>query len=267
MSSSNFVTRENINMLWEIIIDHDRELVIKLNDSQLNSLREKYIKQINTFYAREKEVTQSLIEMNKKFISQMISQIDYQKPKKLDLSKLSPINDPLLVTAEELHADKVDAFEKELARKKNEFDNALNVVIPNPPKFSDDKIDKPIGEMEELIARTLAERNFQINQINQNANKEDAERWLKGENTSIKEAIRPDLTQKKQISWGENIEFTISEPSSEQINDDIFSKLKKVETGTSSNNDIEEIKRYMINVNDRLNSLENLMKVLINKIK
>jgi hypothetical protein len=48
-------------------------------------------------------------------------------------------------------------------------------------------MDEPIGgNMAELISRTLAQRNFEMDQIHKNTNKSDVENWLKPAETSIK---------------------------------------------------------------------------------
>jgi hypothetical protein len=57
--------------------------------------------------------------------------------------------------------------------------------IPEKPKFADD-MDKPISEMEDLIAKTLAQRNFDISQIQMNIDKEKVDNFLKAQDTSIK---------------------------------------------------------------------------------
>jgi hypothetical protein len=67
---------------------------------------------------------------------------------------------------EDIHAERLNAFEKGLAEKKNDFLSAMTVSVPEIPKFSDNSLDEPIGgAMEELIARTLAQRNFEIESI------------------------------------------------------------------------------------------------------
>lgn len=63
----------------------------------------------------------------------------------------------------------------------------MSVPIPEAPKFSDAELDKPIGSaMDELIARTLAQRNFEIENIHKSANKNEVEKWLKPAETSVK---------------------------------------------------------------------------------
>ena len=61
----------------------------------------------------------------------------------------------------------------------------MTLHVPEKPAFNDE-LDKPIGEMEDLIARTLAQRNFDIEQIQQNVDKEKVKSFLTSQDTSIK---------------------------------------------------------------------------------
>jgi len=66
----------------------------------------------------------------------------------------------------------------------------MTVPVPEIPKFGD-QLDKPIGSaMDELIAKTLAERNYDVQMIQkQNANGvANVEQFLKGQETSVKAA-------------------------------------------------------------------------------
>ena len=81
----------------------------------------------------------------------------------------------------------MNAFEKSLAEKQNDFNSAMTISVPEAPNFNDGKLDEPIGgSMSELIARTLAQRNFDMEEIHRGANKEDVAKWLKPKETSTK---------------------------------------------------------------------------------
>ena len=127
-------------------------------------------------------------------------------------------------------------FEKDLAKKQNEFISAMNVPVPEAPNFSDNKKDEPIGEMASILAQTIAQRNYDIDQLHNNVNKGEVEKWIKGENTSTKyikidkENIVLEKNElidlnvpKKQISWGPDTEI-------ESESSNIFSKLKQIST-------------------------------------
>ena len=91
------------------------------------------------------------------------------------------------ITAEELHAERIGEFEKQLSQKQNEFSSLMIQEKPEELNFSDVK-DSPIGsEMEQLIARTLQQRNFDIEQIHsQNTSTPTSTSWLSSKETSLK---------------------------------------------------------------------------------
>jgi hypothetical protein len=190
----DFITTENIEMLWEIILDDIKDGV-KTPD-RISHARSFFINQARIFFEREKTIKQNLMQMNKKFIGQIMTSFNNVKmqppqtpqnqnfqPQKINISNKEPSG----FTIEDLHSERLSAFEKSLTEKKNDFMNAMSVPIPEAPKFSDAEMDKPIGSaMDELIARTLAQRNFEIENIHKSANKEDVEKWLKSAKTSVK---------------------------------------------------------------------------------
>jgi len=248
-----FITRENIEMLWEIILDDIKE---HLNSQEkVTHARNFFINQARAFFEREKKVQQNLMQMNKKFIGQIMTSFkqqpqQLQQQQKINISNKEPTN----FTIEDLHSERLSAFEKSLAEKKNDFMNSMSVPVPEAPKFGDAELDKPIGgAMDELIARTLAQRNFDIENIHKSVNKNEIEKWLKPTETSLKsEKIQdsenskvkmeqkqlqyqyvnqqtPKLIQigpvlektEKTVTWGQNLEYESTTRDLNGINLDI----------------------------------------------
>jgi hypothetical protein len=251
MDPIEFITTENVEMLWEIIED--------MNNQQINlqGLREKFIQEVKRHYDKEKKNKIDLMKVNKEFIG-IFSQSLKTKP------IISQKNN--LVTFEEIHEDRISQFEKDLQLKKTDFQESMTLKIPEQPKFNDNSMDKPIKEMEELIAKTLAQRNFEIEQINQTIDKKEVEKWLKGEETSIKEPMKRESIQepkgrefkyikigepiekndlfnikstplpKKSISWNPNLDNNNLDNNLDNNNhdDSIFAKLKSSSISRSS---------------------------------
>lgn len=284
-------------MIWEIILD-DIKPRLK-SQEQFSHARGVFINQARLFFEREKNVSQNLMEMNKKFISLIMNsfnsnrQHSFQSPPTKQLFK-----------AEDIQADRLNAFEKGLAEKKNDFLNAITVPVPEAPRFSDSSRDEPIGgAMGELIARTLAQRNFEVETFHKTANKEDVEKWLKPAETSVKvekvqqnqqtasqleekqkqyqynqpapkfiqigEELPLAPTSKKQISWGENQEYEVNEISLE-INEisstvpNIFSRLKQIK---EENPETLEIKKEIKNMGEKIVNLEDKMDQILELLK
>lgn len=279
----DFITTENIEMLWEIILDDIKD---RLNSQeQISHARGFFINQARIFFEREKIVKQNLMQMNKKFIGEIMTSFNSLKqkptqshqtqnfqPQKINISNKEPIS----FTIEDLHSERLSAFEKSLEEKKNDFMSAMSLPVPEAPKFSDAELDKPIGgAMDELIARTLAQRNFDIENIHKSANKNEVEKWLKPAETSVKSEkmqenensklkmdqkqmqyqyvhqqtpkliqIGPPLDKsEKTVTWGQNSEYESPAAELNGINLDI----QEIETNNTNSlkNDIFSKLKYV----------------------
>jgi len=167
----SFLSKDNVEMIWELIADED--IMRNITGEQTVDIQKIFINDIRQFYQRENGSNKDLMEMNKQFIEIMLQK----------MSRESSVKAP--ITVEDIQSSRMNEFEKQLANKQNEFSSAMTTRVPEKPKF-DDELDRPISEMEDLIARTLAQRNFDIEQIQQNINKEQVKTFLKSEETSIK---------------------------------------------------------------------------------
>ena len=242
MSTKDFLLGPNVQMLWEVLIDEDT--IMKDKRTQ-----ETFVKTLPEFYEREKTNKQAtLIGLNKQFISLMLNLLRQAPPRTNPI----PPTKKILITQEELQNDRAANFEQELNKKQQEFTSAMAVPVPTTPVFTDNTKDVPLTEMNLIIQRTIAERNFELDQFYKSANKGDAENWLKSAPTSIKEekAVQKASVMKtikiekneldisiptevlndvgsKQISWGDN---TTIEHSEVPPTDSIFSKLKLTNT-------------------------------------
>ena len=67
----SFNSNTNLQILWDIIIDDD--LLKSMNKSQLNEI---FNHSASSFYEKERNIQQSLVSLNKKFITQFIRSIN-----------------------------------------------------------------------------------------------------------------------------------------------------------------------------------------------
>ena len=289
MSTKNFLSPANAQMLWEVLIDE--ESIMKDKRTQ-----ETFVKTLPEFYEREKSKPQTtLIGLNKQFISLMLNLLRQVAPP-AQVARTIPPAKKLLITQEELQNDRTANFEQELNRKQQEFTSAMAVPVPTTPVFTDNTKDTPLTEMNMIIQRTIAERNLELDKFYKSANKADAENWLKSAPTSIKEEKAVEkanvmktikiekndlnislLTEElndassassKQISWGNNTTIELSEQNAASPpTDSIFSKLKKTYTPhtpqptytpqPTQTMDIQTLYDY---VNKRFDQLEELIR-------
>jgi len=223
MSIETFLSKENMNMLWELITSEDIfKFLTKENQSIVFRL---FVENAKGFFETEKQKVHTLIDLNKKYIIIILQHIKKNYPSN-KIKIYSDLETKEAITYEEIQNEKKTIFESEFTKKQEEFTNAMALPVPNKLDFSDKFTDVPITEMDKIIKEMTEKRNYDIENINRNQ-LEKAEQWLKPQKTSLKSEkfISNDVAEEKgkNVSWGENEEFYL--PTMEET---IFSKLKKI---------------------------------------
>jgi hypothetical protein len=288
--STSFITNENIDLLWEIILEEEfiRKVVSR---EKIVEFRNYFIVQIKEFQNATAKLNIPLVQLNKQFITNFMTVMRSQQP----VPQVQP--NKQLYTSQEIQDERKSQFENDLTRKQNEFTRAMSVPVPEIPKFGED-LDKPIGSaMDELIAKTLAERNYEIQQIQrqmpgppppqqsqQSLQSQQQIKYIKiGE--EVKGPIMtpidvndvfsgvPEKTMGfvKNVSWGEN-EYQEYNPLQQQPSDEtgfnhLFSKLKKVETKTQEQQDIQDLKMSVSEIQKQMTRIHEKMEILLNRIE
>jgi len=288
---TNFLTNSNISMILDVISDEDIYKFLS-KDIQQN-ISQVFFNNLNSFYENELTKSNSLVEMNKKYIILISNYIktNYisQLPSKIKIhEEIIPDNKKKSITYEEIQNDRLTQFEKNLIKHKEDFTNAITLNIPEVPRFKDNSEDEPIKEMDKMIQEIKAQRNYDVENIIRTSNPQD-DNWLKSQDTSIKneklnfipkeeannnanhnattntklkylkienDIISLDNIEKKRsVSWGINNE--ISEDSeNNDITTNIFSKLKKIEV----NNNEEKIRTSILDLSNRLYEMQEEIK-------
>ena len=282
-----FVTNENVDLLWEVILEN-KEVKNK------EEFRNYFIENLKSFLREEQEVERTkpvdLVETNKKFITQFITRVNSKTNSATSNSSSSSTSNTgtAFVTAEEIQKNRMNEFEQEFFKKQNEFKQFMTHHVPEAPQFTETTKEEPIGEnMEKLIAMTLAKRNFDMEQLQPSVDKEQVEKWLKGEGTSVKpvdskmdsnvdtknepkikyikigDEIQTvvntidigDPEKSKKVSWDDYME-------GKEMKTQLFSKLKQVteETHNDEHNlkmleKMEMMMKKIDELNDKLNML------------
>ena len=270
MSIKQFTQKQNIEMLWDIV--SDEEIFRFLPPDNQHKISQVFINNIQGFYEVEKNKTTSLVELNKKYILLILNHIKRTypyEPSKIKIHNEQPVKE--LITFEEIQNDRKSQFERDLNKRQAEFEDSINVKIPSVPDFTDKDADKPIKEMDKLVKEMLAQRNYEVEQINRTYNEPD--NWLKPQETSLKsEKFEPpkekqeqqsqgnkfkflnELTPKKNVSFSNTDQIQMFTEIEDEENDNIFAKLKKVNVPTK-----EELKPVIMNDEDRISKLERNM--------
>jgi len=301
MSENLFNKKNNIQMLWDVVSDED---IFKFLSPDIQSkIYNVFINNIQGFFQIERTKTNpSLVEMNKKYILLILNHIkqtySYQ-PSKIKIHNDPPVKE--LITYEEIQNDRKSQFDKDLSKRQEEFEDFMSIKSPPVPEFADPvgKTDKPIKEMDKILKDMLAQRNYEVEQINKsynniiNSNDSQVDNWLKPQETSLKSEkfqeikseepqnysrfkflseIEPGLsninpTAKKNVSFNnkDQVNTFNSEPfSEEEEQNSLFSKLKKI--NKKEENITLKIQEKDLNEEDRLTKLERNMKNLDEKM-
>jgi len=286
MSIQSFLKKDNVETLWDVIIDENIfKFLSKDNQVKVYNI---FIENIKGFFENEKGNSTNLIDMNKKYILLILNYIkntySNQIPNKIKIYEEAPVKE--LITYEEIKNDKKSQFEKDLMKRQEDFTNAMALPIPEIPEFTDKFSDSPISEMDKMIKEITAKRNYEVEQINrtfqnQNSN-ESSDDWLKPQETSIKkEKLSNKIIgnmnklnnleeREKNVTWGENKEFLLpSLEEKENINyeNNIFNKLKKInKTPENITLKINEASSQDKSIIERLSNIEDNLEIYKNKI-
>jgi len=202
---AQFLSSNNLNVIFETVTDNG----MKIN---LASLKENATK----FIERERSKNYSLYELNTTFIMEL-----YSASKQRTAQAPAPLPE-IISSMEEIRSSE---FDERLKNKQHEYENSILRIKPPVPIFKREEQDKPISEMDELIRKTLAQRNFEIDQIYQ----------------KVEAPPKQPPTTEKHISW--------KDENTQDIKFD-FSKLKQA---PSIESQLELILKEVREIKEKLN--------------
>lgn len=153
-TNNEFLTETNAQMIWDIMQESSVYNDVEYQDKI--EIRKHFVQNMRAFYEQKGKGIPHLIEQNKLFISAVLNEYrSKEKPSKKEA-----------YTIKEIQAERVSQFERDLDKRRNDFENSVIKPKPPVPVFSE-KMDKPISEMSALIAKAMAEREKEIVQIHQ----------------------------------------------------------------------------------------------------
>jgi len=294
MNKTDFILNDNIELLWELIVDTD---IVKNNVIYIDKIKEMFDLILPIFYDKEKNNPNDLMSLNKMFISVIINKIKPEFFKEKEI-----------ITSKDIKAERINKFDTDFMKQKNDFDSHNTIKTPTPPVFND-KIEEPLEDMELIIKQTIAKRNFDVEQFNKGTSVNLNSTFLKPQETSIKKEkevlnknneikyikidnkeIENTLIQNniielppiknnatdflnkdinKRISWGTNVINYLDDDifQDEKLNnaDNLLLKLKKTKTPdilptTGNPVSYEEIFKIL---NNKIDILTNMVKNII----
>ena len=300
ITALNFLDKDNISMIWEVI--RDEEIFKFLSNDIQQNVATVFANNIKGFFDSEIHKTNSLIDINKKYIMLVLNYIKNKyanmQPNKIKIhEEITPIIlQKELITYEEIQNDKKSQFEKDLSKRQEEFTNLITKIVPPVPEFKDKVDDTPITEMDKMIQEMLSQRNYDVEQINKNYQNTDT--WLKPEETSIKKdkniyssnslivnsgkneyntinqntinqnRIEREETKSKNVSWGENSEIVDDISNNLNMEDNIFKKLKRITHSDEHVKEMNNVKEDRIQFLEKeVRNLNTKMDILIDLLK
>lgn len=275
-----FLTKQNIKILWEVLLD---ELRIDTNNKQIiSNIRTVFESNITPFTSKAPQ-NASLVDLNKQFLSQLVIAVNRlfpglkqeQELKRINISSEEiQIQEPYKI--EDIHTARQSNFEKQVKQKQLEFDNTIHLKRPQELDFSEKVDDGKIKEMDALIAETIARRKFEVEQYkpilntNTNTNILEAEQNHTTQSNNLEMEVNRKL---KYINIDNNTNnITLNETSNKKYNN--ASQKKKVswtENKLTNNNDLIVNETYTM-FNEKQDNLAPLSGVItssniFNKIK
>ena len=266
MKSNNiiniFSNKENLNMLWEVLLD---ELKIKSSPSNkavINGIQAVFHSNISPFITKINP-SSGLMEINKLFLKQVLIAVNRLFPnlnqeqivKRIQIGN-EEVMEPYKV--EDIHSARQNNFEKQLQQQREDFDKFSTFKKPKELDFTE-KIEEPrITEMQSLIAETIAKRNFEVEHIHTNL--ESAESWLQSTKTSVKNEKQATTNTMNTDNINRKLKhINIDTNNNNYENSNVVEKnLKKVswEDDNSSNNISLIIDDYQ-NTDNNINNINN----------
>ena len=234
-----FLSNKNMNMIWEIISDDP--LFQNKTNNEMNEINNVFFGIAQQFYDREKMYNQDLINTNKKFISVIMNILKANFSKKDN--KQEALEKPKIkkefITQQDIQANRMNEFERELNRKQSDFTNSMTLPVPEKPTFIDNTIeDIPLTDLDNVIKQAIAQRNYEIQEIastypkkpvplenkvqvmEDSENSENGIKYIKIDKNDLKsDNIKIDIIElnnenkKKNITWANEAELneTITE--------------------------------------------------------
>ena len=134
MSINNFFEKENLQMLWEVLVDEPLIKQLCNTEVKLNELVRIFESNVSEFFMVEKNNCNNLIELNKKYILLIINYVmkitnttnnsntnniqNQNAPnqyRKIKIHPEEPLKQP--ITFEDIQNDRMSLFEKEFNKK------------------------------------------------------------------------------------------------------------------------------------------------------
>ena len=170
---------KNKELLYNLLLNNN--LFSGLSDTHIQTIRNQFEEIIS--YINTQHSSYSLINKNKAFTQNMIKYIHGIKQKQLSTNNNSsvsnttslsdlpnPNNIEEIYTAEDIRKNSLKSFENSLQSAQSDFADSMKLKQPDDVSFNDSQEDRPIEDMDDILAKTIAERNLVVQNIQYDEN-------------------------------------------------------------------------------------------------
>jgi len=173
---TDFLSNENKGFIWSLL--SEQKIFDGIHPNYKNDIQENFEKTLLDVSVQGKFF--NLVEKNKEAIRLMVLTVDNYKKKQVPYTSLE---------IQELRQKK---FDNELQKKQNEFASIASKPVVNEISFAD-KMDGPLEEsMDVLLARAMAVRENELNQVLDRQDTHAASEWI---GTSKPSILKQDTTK------------------------------------------------------------------------
>jgi hypothetical protein len=263
MKSTNiiniFSNKENLNMLWEVLLD---ELKIKSspnNKAVINGIQAVFHSNISPFITKINP-SSGLMEINKLFLKQVLIAVNRLFPnlnQEQNVKRIQIGNEEVMepYKVEDIHSARQNNFEKQLQQQREDFDKFSTLKKPKELDFAE-KIEEPrITEMQSLIAETIAKRNFEVEHIHTNL--ESAETWLQSTKTSVKNDKQAPTNTMNTDNINRKLKHINIDTNNNYENSNVVKKVSWEDNNSNSSNNISLIIDDYPNTDNNINNSNN----------
>ena len=261
--ASQFSSNKNKGFLWNLMLEADvfGGVPTAKKDDVVN-IFEQTISEVGL------NNNGNLIEMNKAVIMKVNNKLNPLRQGGGVQTQMQNNEPPKLVTAAEISANRKERFNVNLSERQKQFDDMMVPKKPAEVDFADKDEEKPIGsEMDDMLAKMMARREQQLNQVMQSQDTNAAQNWISNDGSGTNTGpptlqIGEELTNPNVEEVKPKPRVTFSETIQEDTEDNILS-LFKTKTKTGDKEEIiKKINDIELKVNEIVQVLNALKKII-----
>lgn len=206
--STNFNSKKNKELLYNLLLNNN--MFTGLPENLITNVQQEIENVVATI---DKDTSiQPLIDKNKRFMLLIVRKINEMKLNSSNTNTTSIQDIPYsnnieeIYTSEDIRKKNMNEFESSYTSAQDDFNNSMKLKKPDDIPFGDIQDDRPIENMEDILAKTIAERNLVIQDIQY-----DDTTSAVSNQQSIKKEVTREITKGVTINENDNKVYEYSD--------------------------------------------------------